>query len=171
MNRYNLSKPEDIKQLRKAVNFLCSNKFWFVNADDMFQSICVKILERPELTSNIEHLFIDVLRIESGRSDASAYELKTAVLQASRYCDAMAKETVDSPETMIQQKLDVEKMLNSLEDVVARQIIYDVYFYDWQRNEVADKLNTHATTVSLRLRWAYEDIREEFSPENLKTTH
>ncbi len=93
------------------------------------------------------------------------------MLRAFSYIDAMRKKSYSSHEEEIINKLDVEKMIKSVEDPIARQIIYDVYYFDYRKVEVAEKLNTHQSTISLREKWAFEDIREEFPFENLTMLH
>lgn len=171
MGKFDLTDRIFLKQLRKQVTYLCTVKYKIGNIDDMFQSICVKMLERPDTTSNIEFLFIDVLRDEYGKKSNVNYEMRRSMLSGASYLDTMKRETSTSHEDKIINKIDVEKMVKSVECPVARQSIYDVYFFDWRKQEVAEKLNVSPATVSVREKWAFEDIREEFPYENLRMLH
>ena len=171
MAKFDLTDKKLLAKLKSQVNYLCSIKFKIGNTDDMFQSICLKIMENPNTKASIANLFIDVLRDEYGRKDSGLWEERKALKNAVNYYDAMKSEKSDSPETAIINKILVEKMMAVIEEPIVRQIIHDIYFLGMTRCEIAEKLNTWDASIGYKEKWAFEDIREYFPEECPTLSH
>lgn len=164
MGRLDLNKKEDLLKLRERVNWLCSDRFYWLDPEDAFQSVCLKFLERPNSKSTVEQMIIDVMRTQHGRKGSTGYKGKMRIRSAVNYEDHFKHKTSEeNPYLGIDNKLDLEKLLSAVDDEKALQILELIYVRGWKQCEVAKFFNVSATMISFREKWAFEDIREEFS--------
>jgi DNA-directed RNA polymerase specialized sigma24 family protein len=164
MGRIDISTKEGLAKLKKRVDYLCAKKFLWLDPDDTLQSVCVKFIERPDCKATVEQLIIDILREEYGRKGLPIYEGKQRMKKALNYEDYFKnKNSEDSNYSDIDCRIDLEKLLSVVDDEKALQVLELIYVRGWQQNEVAAFLGVSATLIYFKEKWAFQDIREEFS--------
>lgn len=159
--RYDLSNKDELGKVYKSVAYLCS-RYKIKDVDDVFQSVCLKILEKPNSKANIQQFFIDALRDICGRKDNKFYATRIAIMNAVTLPDEY-DEILNSGEDRIIAQIDVARMLNSLDDERARDMIIDMHLLGCKQIEVSDRYNISPAWIWYNEKWAFEDIRAEFS--------
>lgn len=65
--------------LRKRIENKCRKSLMTIDPDDLFQNVCVFLVERPTWGSTLDQIIIDVLRKDSGRKDSPLYDVRKSI--------------------------------------------------------------------------------------------
>lgn len=175
-----INSKKNLMILKKRVKNRCNLKFKSKDPEDLFQDVCLHLIERPNCSSTLDQIIIDVLRKETGRSDSSLYSVRIAMKNAYRIETLELKwpsGKLMTPEESIRSLLqddeymsyrpcdqvdwshDLEKAWPNMSKK-EKEVIHDLFFLEKTLLEVAKKRKVSEQMISVYKYDAFDRMRE-----------
>lgn len=177
-----LKDKKSLAVLRKRIEARCLKTYFRKDPEDLFQNVCVFLIERPQCSSTLDQILIDVLRQESGRKDSPMYDVRQLIdnphsLDApltdgedvnieEKFASLFVEESLymENPYEAIDARLDFQKTWKSLSKA-ERKLLYESYVLGKLGSELAKERKTHEVTISKEKHALWNKVKPSLAGE------